>query len=132
MAAPKIVAVFSDWVPLPIHKKPTYAIQRVQRMIRMFMGERLLLEFPILHNSGMRERIFSVKTQNTCESSVSARLSLLLFTNTVLRGETFYKHKAFPKSDFQALSQVCCSGGAGATADERFFVLDLSTTLWGA
>ena len=47
MTAPEIVAVFRDWVPLPIHKKPTYAKQRVQRMIRMYMGA-LLLEFPIL------------------------------------------------------------------------------------
>jgi hypothetical protein len=34
ISAPVIEMLFNDWVPLPAHRKPPYAIARVQRIMR--------------------------------------------------------------------------------------------------
>ena len=98
MTAPEIVAIFRDCVPLPIHKKPTYAMQRVQRMIRMFMGEPSSLSSQYWHNCVMGERIFTAKL------NILVNLHFLsAYPFGFLIMQYFYEAKGFPN---KVLSQV--------------------------
>jgi hypothetical protein len=47
--APETVMAFKDCVPLPAHRKPPYAIAKVQRMTRRFMGSYLSTGPPYCH-----------------------------------------------------------------------------------